>query len=1138
MSTTIEELEERVKKLESKSGSEKVLTKQFSSVGNISSDFLIKTHGNVKIQVNRKFIDLVKGGVLAVDTGCIYEADEVGTSDGIYVIGEGDDVSVVLKVGDQEITLVGEVGTTYVSFVGEQETTAEMKYQALTNIGFIYATLDDVDADALQNGIIYVESTQKLYIVENGVLTEYTVEFPNPYTEQFVIAKDDDSEGALVIEGDGEENSIIMGDTFMIYVDDDDTYFNSDGNYYFQIGDKTYVTISKNSVTFENDVISNYFGSVDASSTYGFRLYMLNGESYLEVDNLIVRNSDEDEEEEEDEDMCHPYPTWWFYDNNAIDSCTATTGWTATESDDDEEEDEDDEEEEETDPTLANDATSYTLALQYANSFSPADILYAYIVQDNDFKIVAFQVTGTTIQYDTDGYEFTIYQSDSGTYALAYGEYLYFSEVQTDDDGNEYLAFVLDSDDWEETSKSTVTIDDEEYDLVDSYTIKAADDSGYSFDGYIEIIIGDDVIRFTIDSDVETKDCVVCTLLTSLDITAVELAEQLQDIWIFKVARGQEVDSDGNLLFYDSDGNVITQVVETNEDTGETTTYYQDAEGNTVTVFIEGTDDTGATTYQDESGNTITQVTETDEETGETVTYYQDANGNTVEGVAISSAITDQAILSVGQNIDVKYSATTDEVSDQTNSLVRIGVLDTLGKNRVTNVPIEDETESTEETDTTLMGADDESTDTEDTESTEEEESDTEVVLEPITGVGIYANEIIAYEAQYEDGYILLEDDDTSRFASTEWVNFKLKTLVEWEGLITEETEDSYIIGTLTINGDENIIYGVDSGSDVTWKGLYTALTGTSIGTLTVDENNFTIYAPLSDVSWDGEYDSGVLIGTLTINGDDYNIYSPVAEEVEAGDTVSWDGEYDSGTLLGTLTINGDDNEIYTKPAFTKVVNYTDVGNLTSLEATDSKNTIIFATDDDIVKISSTSSQITNSQGIVFGFSVDTDEIKSLIEVDAEYEEGTKIATINGVEIYCPESSGSGDSHWYLSGSSLFASDDSTTAEYAAYATNFYTQSDERLKENIQNISIDDIYKIENVELKQFNFKKGNTEKKYGVIAQQVEQVGLNNLVSTSNNGYKSVDYTSLLILEILYLRQRNIELENRLNRIEQLLNI
>lgn len=665
MSTTIEELEERVKKLESKSGSEKVLTKQFSSVGNISSDFLIKTHGNVKIQVNRKFIDLVKGGVLAVDTGCIYEADEVGTSDGIYVIGEGDDVSVVLKVGDQEITLVGEVGTTYVSFVGEQETTAEMKYQALTNIGFIYATLDDVDADALQNGIIYVESTQKLYIVENGVLTEYTVEFPNPYTEQFVIAKDDDSEGALIIEGDGEENSIVMGDTFMLYVDDGDTYFNSDGNYYFQIGDKTYVTISKNSVTFENDVISNYFGSVDASSTYGFRLYMLNGESYLEVDNLIVRNSDdedEEQEEEEDEDMCHPYPTWWFYDNNAIDSCTATTGWTATESDDDEEEDEDDEEEE-TDPTLANDATSYTLTLQYANSFSIADILYAYIVQDNDFKIVAFQVTGTTIQYDTDGYEFTIYQSDSGTYALAYGEQLYFSETQTDDDGNEYLAFVLDSDDWEETSKSTVTINDEEYDLVDSYTIKAADDSGYSFDGYIEIVIGDDVIRFTIDSDVETKDCVVCTLLTSLDITAVELAEQLQNIWIFKVA---------------------------NEDG-------------------------------------------------------------------------DEPILSIGPNIDIKYSSSVDDVEDETNSLVRIGVLDTLEKNRIDN---------------TLESG-----------------------IEAITGIGVYANELVALEAQYEEGYELPKSDNSSRFASTEWVCNKIvqagyyysTTSVDDED---EEPENPTYIGT------------------------------------------------------------------------------------------------------------------------------------------------------------------------------------------------------------------------------------------------------------------------------------------------------------------------------------------------------
>lgn len=89
-------------------------------------------------------------------------------------------------------------------------------------------------------------------------------------------------------------------------------------------------------------------------------------------------------------------------------------------------------------------------------------------------------------------------------------------------------------------------------------------------------------------------------------------------------------------------------------------------------------------------------------------------------------------------------------------------------------------------------------------------------------------------------------------------------------------------------------------------------------------------------------------------------------------------------------------------------------------------------------------------------------------------------------------------------------------------AVAFYEKSDENIKENIQSIS--DTDKVSQVEFKEFNFK-GDSTKKYGVIAQQLEKVGLENLVQT-NNGIKSVDYISLLILKIQQLEEEIKELK------------
>lgn len=97
----------------------------------------------------------------------------------------------------------------------------------------------------------------------------------------------------------------------------------------------------------------------------------------------------------------------------------------------------------------------------------------------------------------------------------------------------------------------------------------------------------------------------------------------------------------------------------------------------------------------------------------------------------------------------------------------------------------------------------------------------------------------------------------------------------------------------------------------------------------------------------------------------------------------------------------------------------------------------------------------------------------------------------------------------------------------SVYASAFYENSDIRLKENVH--SIDQVDLLKNVDLVQFNFKN-NQNKKYGVIAQQLEQVGLNNLVY-EHNGNKAVDYISLLVLEIQRLRNEIGELKQEINK-------
>lgn len=352
----IESLKKQISDLEKKVNDKKSNTmfgRSYSQIGSSDSDFLIKTKGQVKIQWGNKFINLIKDGKINVDSKFIFtvnSVDDIGVKNGIYVTKDG---SVYLKIGDSVINLVGEIGTSYVSFMEPQQTTSDQKLTALKNIGFLYDNISNVDSSAIQNGVIYVLSEQKLYTVKDGVLSEFSIEFPNPFTEQFIIQKNDSSKGALVIKGSGINNSLAF-ESLYIYSDEGDSYFQSEGNISFAIDQETILEITKDKSTFKVNVVSNMFQSIGADSESGFRLYTDSNGSTLEVDNLIVRNQSSDVN-------TVIFPNYWSLENNIITNAEQVQ-----------------------DESLG---SGYALSLKYENQYKLGDKLYIYgEVKVDDFR--------------------------------------------------------------------------------------------------------------------------------------------------------------------------------------------------------------------------------------------------------------------------------------------------------------------------------------------------------------------------------------------------------------------------------------------------------------------------------------------------------------------------------------------------------------------------------------------------------------------------------------------------------------------------------------------------------------------------------------------------------------------------------
>lgn len=290
----IQELRKRVEQLETKKNNSALFGRTFSQLGTTDSDLLLKTRGQVKIQWGNKYIDLIKDGKFITNSKVLYEVSSVQDiiSNGIYLVNG----QVFLKIGNNApVSLNNDGNTSYVSFMVQSGITSDQKHTALSNIGFLYESLDDFDENSLENGIIYVEQEKKLYTVTNGVLSEFSLASSSTFDKSVIIQKNTPDKGSLIIKGLGVSNSLAF-DTMHIYSDLSYNKIDSQTkNLIIYISGQEKMSITNMGVKIGN-LHTTTIQSEDSDQNKGFMIKEENGLYTLTIDKVIQRISSDNQE--------------------------------------------------------------------------------------------------------------------------------------------------------------------------------------------------------------------------------------------------------------------------------------------------------------------------------------------------------------------------------------------------------------------------------------------------------------------------------------------------------------------------------------------------------------------------------------------------------------------------------------------------------------------------------------------------------------------------------------------------------------------------------------------------------------------------------------------------------------------------
>lgn len=127
----------------------------------------------------------------------------------------------------------------------------------------------------------------------------------------------------------------------------------------------------------------------------------------------------------------------------------------------------------------------------------------------------------------------------------------------------------------------------------------------------------------------------------------------------------------------------------------------------------------------------------------------------------------------------------------------------------------------------------------------------------------------------------------------------------------------------------------------------------------------------------------------------------------------------------------------------------------------------------------------------------------------------------------------SGNKEWVFAQNGNMTAPGAVTAAGWMYATEFYLNSDRRLKTNIVELeSVSD--KLHKVNIKRYSMKDGSNDDAIGVIAQEVQDV-FPELVSEQENGMLTVNYRGLATVLWKITQEQDIKLqsiEERLNKL------
>ena len=240
--------------------------KTYNTVGSADSNLLLQTRGDLKIRWGNKFIDLVKNGKINVDTDLLFkvESKDKIIKDGIYLIQGEESSEIWLSIKGEIINVIGEVNDNYVAFVKDQNVSSDQKFRALKNIGYYQSSYSDLENSGLQQGLFFVLDENQLYYMQEGKVVKY---------EQKIVIPNPLELGNIVIDG---KNSRISCSNALSIAD-------STGNY---------ITFDKVNIFHKNiEVNGSILSKNYQTGSRGYRIYLKNSTSTLEVDNIIVRKN-------------------------------------------------------------------------------------------------------------------------------------------------------------------------------------------------------------------------------------------------------------------------------------------------------------------------------------------------------------------------------------------------------------------------------------------------------------------------------------------------------------------------------------------------------------------------------------------------------------------------------------------------------------------------------------------------------------------------------------------------------------------------------------------------------------------------------------------------------------------------------